>query len=372
MPDSRQFDHAKIRAVEQLIMNHHEQTGHVLRLQEIQKMGVPTGSFLRLYGTFGNGLKKLGLDIQLTGQRWTREEMIQAVQDAVATTGMVPSGRSWTKATESNPSKVTVGKEFGGWRRFLVAAGIDLEKAQPSYGVYWNQDRIIEALIRWASDNGHWPRKKDWQRSGHYWPGDWSVRNTFGRWNSAIEAAQRASSVKYKRIPARGSIKPDTRLKPRKYIEDWPESSLLEAAVIWYEQYGRWPLSSDWASPEDHRYPNYKIVRVHFDSWRSFVEAAGAPVFVRKDRRTSRPVPYHLRVQVIQEDTVCPNPHCDQLNDQLVCDHYEPKVRGGSDDLENLKPLCFACNSRRQDTEWFLFLEREHSRSLRLGKPERN
>ena len=52
----------------------------------------------------------------------------------------------------------------------------------------WTQELIIEALRAWAAERGT-PRARDWRRTGEGRPCTSTVKNYFGSWSAAVEAA---------------------------------------------------------------------------------------------------------------------------------------------------------------------------------------
>jgi hypothetical protein len=223
----------------------------------------------------------------------------------------------------------------------------------------WTRERVIEALQTWAEREGAWPRKTDWHSSGPGHPPCSIVRDVFGSWKSAVDAAQEASEIIYARPKVGGARSRTAPSAPRAAHGHWTRERIARAARAWRQRTGEWPKSSDWRRPGiDH--PGYDIVRSRFAGWREMLDAAGAPTPKPRRRRTRRAIPQHVRAQVLTPDAVCSNPVC-RAADDLLCDHIIPACEGGEDAPENLQPLCRSCNSRRQAMDWNAFCERELS-----------
>lgn len=68
----------------------------------------------------------------------------------------------------------------------------------------------------------------------------------------------------------------------------------------------------------------------------------------RKEPRTNDWVPRKVRAALINEDAYCTN--CGRSNDGSIpfhIDHIKPHSHGGSNNIENLRPLCAPCNLKR-------------------------
>jgi hypothetical protein len=60
------------------------------------------------------------------GSSWSRQEIIEALIEAFAETGVWPSGRSWARATAKHPASRTYVRLFGSWPAAIAAAEADL------------------------------------------------------------------------------------------------------------------------------------------------------------------------------------------------------------------------------------------------------
>lgn len=96
-------------------------------------------------------------------------------------------------------------------------------------------------------------------------------------------------------------------------------------------------------------------VRQLFDA---LADAMGLPAETRRQRSAPAraPVRHHLARLLVDWDTQCF--YCDDPfgdSNPPVVDHYIPRAKGGSDDYDNLRPACAACNTSKRDLmpdEW--------------------
>lgn len=70
--------------------------------------------------------------------------------------------------------------------RGMVAA--DMKQQRRPNG-HWTQERVIEAVQRWATEHGTPPSADEWTCSGPYWPSKNTLLGKFGSWNAIIVAA---------------------------------------------------------------------------------------------------------------------------------------------------------------------------------------
>lgn len=83
--------------------------------------------------------------------RWTRDNVIQAIQDHAATYGQPPVVNGWQQANDNHPSHTTVKKLFGSWNAGIAAAGFPTRQRGgapgPRPGARRSRPASIEAAI---------------------------------------------------------------------------------------------------------------------------------------------------------------------------------------------------------------------------------
>jgi hypothetical protein len=66
---------------------------------------------------------------------------------------------------------------------------VKLEELRPDPGRAWTRESIVEAIIVWRDEHGHWPTYQSWRRSKAL-PSTRTILRHFGRWSLALEAAR--------------------------------------------------------------------------------------------------------------------------------------------------------------------------------------
>ena len=120
----------------------------------------------------------------------------------------------------------------------------------------WDELDTIQALQIWSEKHGRPPWSMEWDHAQPEHPCSNTVRERFGSWRSALEAA--------------GLELPPRRPRGERH---WPREEILKALQDWTEANGRTPIWSEWkaAGPD---YPCSGSVRKHFGSWALALEAA--------------------------------------------------------------------------------------------------
>lgn len=343
------------------LVDAYERAGKLPTIAHMREMyGIAESQFSRCFANFSAACRAADLPVPLRSSRWTTARMIEAAK-AYAASGAAPSSRAWTKATADHPSAVTVRAQWPSWQAFINDAGLTGSTSSEATQRMWNRAMIIEALIRWATENGTWPRKKDWSQRGSYWPADVVVRDVFGRWSTAVSEAQDVCNVSYAR-PKVGGARAGLAGRRRVSVA-WTAELIIAAAQQWKTLQGQWPAADDWRGAGSS-WPGYRSVRREFASWGDMLLAAGRTKPERSTLPSKRKaMSYELAQKVfVRDNYTCQNPCCDGLCSRLSVDHIVAVVDEGSDDLDNLQTLCTTCNARKGRYSWANFLVREANR----------
>lgn len=95
---------------------------------EASEYGVPSGSYIvTVFGSWSRALEAAGFELRrCPWQRWTDEQIIEALRRDAAARGRPPTAREWKKAARGkHPSTGAVADRFGGWDLGLRAAGLE-------------------------------------------------------------------------------------------------------------------------------------------------------------------------------------------------------------------------------------------------------
>jgi hypothetical protein len=125
---------------------------------------------------------------------WDDGEIIASLQDWAATKGRSPKCTDWVRAGWDRPSAITVRLRFGGWRKALRRAGLtpdgrEYDRAAPRCYRQWSSAAIVRALRDATRAAGRSPRSTEWFRAGPDHPCSTTVRERFGSWAAALDAA---------------------------------------------------------------------------------------------------------------------------------------------------------------------------------------
>ncbi len=195
---------------------------------------------------------------QANPKRWTREEIVEAVQRWIALEGRSPTSTSWRPRRLGGaarwedefgdwPPASVGGIYFGGWSRLLEAAGVAANKPR------WKPEEILAALRAYAEEFGRSPAKAEleWPPGGY--PSSRTIRRHFGSFTSGLRAAG---------------------LSPRSDGKAWGQERIVQAMRDFERETGRWPRTTDWeVACED--WPSTATVYNRFSSWRAALDAAG-------------------------------------------------------------------------------------------------
>lgn len=248
-------------------------------------------------------------------------------------------------------SPSTCVRRFGGWREALAAAGLEdryagrpiSERMRDQRARALTREDIIAELQKAARKIGRdTVTRKDVLR--HTQLGERLILNRFGSWQTALEAAG---------------------LKLSPHGRRWTEEDYFENLLAVWTHHGRAPKYAEMNDPPS------KITKgayaAKFGTWGkaklAFVERVNADLsHVERPRVTPEPpVPtpkresrnteslrIGVRYQVLRRDrfrcVLCGRSPATDLGCVLHVDHVHPRALGGTNDLDNLRTLCEACN----------------------------
>lgn len=141
-------------------------------------------------GGFANARRLAGVPNPIGGsrrERWTEEEIANALRTWVASHGTVPSSAEWRTASPDRPTAHTLRDHYGSWARGLEAFGFT-PRDPPRFHRRWDRDLIATALASWAKENGRPPTASDTARAMTI-PATHTVERHFGTWAKGLRAA---------------------------------------------------------------------------------------------------------------------------------------------------------------------------------------
>ena len=93
--------------------------------------GRPTHALVvRRFGSWEAALLAAGLQ-QPAAERWSAEQIIDALQSWAQINGQPPCAMDWKRAAPEHPNRVHVWKRFGSWNMALQAAGLPTSPERP-------------------------------------------------------------------------------------------------------------------------------------------------------------------------------------------------------------------------------------------------
>jgi DNA invertase Pin-like site-specific DNA recombinase len=125
---------------------------------------------------------------------WDDAEILASLQDWAAANGRSPKCTDWTHGSWDRPSAITVRKRYGGWRKALRRAGLkpdgrEYYGAAPRCYKQWSTPAVVRAIQDATRAMGRPPRSTEWFRAAPDHPCSTTVRDRFGSWPAALEAA---------------------------------------------------------------------------------------------------------------------------------------------------------------------------------------
>jgi hypothetical protein len=216
--------------------------------------GHPSSAVVRAcFGGFAAAVEAAGVHA-VGDERWTPEQIIDALQTWGYAHGRSPHAVEWTSAGREHPAYRTVISRLGSWPAALKAAG--LTAAAPARHREWSEPQMIAALRAWNRRHGRPPRTTDWPTPTSEHPAAQIVSRRFGGWHAALERAGLAFSPP----------------PPRWQAGD--RSGIVAAIRAWTSTHDVVPIGQEWlrASPE---HPSARTVVRVFGSWEPAIRAAG-------------------------------------------------------------------------------------------------
>jgi hypothetical protein len=114
----------------------------------------------------------------------SREAVLGAIREWTRETGRPPTQADWTPSEDHRwPSYMTVTTHFGTWRKALEAAGFRANRR------LWSRAEIVEALQRWAVENGRPPLQRELAYGAEGMPTIKTIRSRFGSYAAALAQA---------------------------------------------------------------------------------------------------------------------------------------------------------------------------------------
>ena len=143
------------------------------------------------FGDWNRALRKAGLPpvARSPRQPWSDKEIIGALRAWAKQHGRVPAYLDWARGAREHACAQTVWLRFGSWTAALRAAELTPPPRLKCTARRWTHAEVIAALHQWAAEHGRPPKRLDWIRSAPEHPTAQSVRNYFGSWGAALEAA---------------------------------------------------------------------------------------------------------------------------------------------------------------------------------------
>jgi hypothetical protein len=271
------------------------------------------------------------------------------------------SGSRITRAEFDRLSRAaasTYVRRFGSWRAALEAAGLGdrysgqqvTQKMRGKPARYASREEIIEELQRLALTLNRTPRLSDIPANSDL-IGTKVVRNRFGSWGAALQAAGLTISPHGRR---------------------WSDDDYYENLLAVWTHHGREPTFSEMDKPPSRITSGGYESR--FGTWglakQAFVDRVNAELDEYGEPRPAiptHPQPLHptpgtppeerrtpsvgLRYRVLQRDrfrcVTCGRSPATELGCTLQVDHLVPVSKGGKTHPDNLRSLCEACNLGR-------------------------
>lgn len=185
---------------------------------------------------------------------YTREELLQILQEIYTDTGRVPTYVELARKTGA-PSVYYFKKEFGSWVNSLKEAGFQTNYENKTY----TREGLIEDIHRYKREHGRIPTEKLMNTTPGYFSGSVYINN-FGSWRNALAEAGYNVDQIYSN-PTMDKIK------------RYDNETLLNYLRDFEREFGELPKPVNWFKMKDK--PRRDIYIRRFGSWKNALIEAG-------------------------------------------------------------------------------------------------
>ena len=242
--------HRKGIANEALIAQIHmlaKELGKVPFVEEFDKdpRTASTATVRRNFGSWNKFVVAAGLEVNKS----TDEKLITQVQALAKELGKVPSKKKFDKDPRVTGSATAI-SHFGSWNKFLEAAGLEVNRRNIT------DEELIAQIQMLAKELGKVPSEKKFDKDPRV-AGSATAISHFGSWNKFIEAA--GLEVNWHNIT---------------------DEELIAQVQMLAKELGKAPSAEIF--DKDPRTASERTPRSHFGSWNKFLEAAGLEMNLKK------------------------------------------------------------------------------------------
>ena len=200
------------------------------------------------FGSWNAFLREAGLDI-LRMVNYSDEELIEQIRAMAKKLGRTPTRREYDNNPET-ASTTTIATRFGSWNKALALAGLNANYEWVAY----SKEELIEQVQKMAEELGRTPTIDEFRKNPNT-GSNYQVLKFFAEWNDFIRAAGLKVSFNYSK-------------------ED-----LIKQVREYAAELGRTPTSDEFKSCPNTA--STGVVKELFGSWNAFLEEAGLTV-IRK------------------------------------------------------------------------------------------
>lgn len=144
-----------------------KELGRVPKQKEVKQCG----TIVRQFGSFNNGLEAAGLVVERIKREYTKEELIEILQQKAKELGRSPK---WVELKQ----RETIVRKFGSYTEALKAAGLTLNRKKT-----YTKEGLIEILQQKAKELGRTPTRKEVEQQ------QGAITREFGSYNNGLKAA---------------------------------------------------------------------------------------------------------------------------------------------------------------------------------------
>ncbi len=154
--------------------------------EELYPGSPKTATIRRRFGGWNKFLLAAGSSTRTGGLRWTRNQLLQHLRDALAQYGYVLSQDEWDRLfpQAGTPTAGTIARRFDGWKNAWASAG-----AEPVHARHFFSDEDILGILRHSfAVHGRTLTIREWEAQ-HCHPDFTTIHKRFGSWNKAWKKA---------------------------------------------------------------------------------------------------------------------------------------------------------------------------------------